>query len=635
MKKLFRCRKIKRPLNRSGILFLLGCMIFCFYSSAEEDAEETSPENPELLVEESTGEKLEASNKASSESANEEDPTAIGLSTREKAELIPPSTRAATQNLLNQITNLEFSMVGEISRINVSFRFAPRYREVVNTQVKQIVYFFENTQTPQKLQRAYDTTEFSSPVALFTLLQMPKNEPPLTKLIIQLRDDKAPNVTTSERGMQIDFPAYSEKREPRIVVGDGDGGSVEENLLQGDKIFTGKIIQRLEVKNSDIQDVLRFIAKSSGYNIVISDDVKGPVGTLSLENVPWDQAFALLLQSKKLGYVKQGNVIRVGTLDSLAKEKEEMLRNEEAKVKVEPLKTVLVPISYAKADELAPKAQKFLTAQRGSIDTDTRTNTIIIKDIDSVVTRIQKLLMALDTPPPLVSISAKIVEMAGSLSRSFGFGNIRANLDILSGVNFDEQITLQSLSGDVRSSVSTIRAPDFARMEAIFALGEVEDKAKVLANPTVTVVANRTGKIDQGVTTFIPGAPAIVGGGQTVATIQTVTASLTLTVTPIVSNDGSISMKVNVNNSFPRGAQRIDNRTVDTEVIVDNGDTVVLGGVFKNDYLTGKEGVPLLKDIPILGFFFSKNTLSDTRNEIFIFLTPKILNAAESFRRTL
>ena len=314
----------------------------------------------------------------------------------------------------NKMTNLEFKMLGPDSRLTLTSRRALVYREVRNPAMKQVVYYFENTETPERLQRAYDASEFPSPVALFTLLQVRGQSPPSSKLIVQLREDKVPKVTAHERGLYIDFPPPSVGT-PQIAAGNGrrDGlnDDGEENIYSGKQQFTGRRIRKLEVKNSDIQDVLRLIAKSSNYNIVVGDDVTGKVGTLSLDNVPWDQAFALVLQSKKLGYVRNGNVLRVSTLDTLKSEKDAAADAEKSRVKVEPLRTVLIPVSYAKAADLASRGKTFLTEGRGSIETDIRTNQVVVKDIDRVVKRIQKLFAALDTQPPRVAISAKFVEM--------------------------------------------------------------------------------------------------------------------------------------------------------------------------------------------------------------------------------
>jgi type IV pilus assembly protein PilQ len=147
-----------------------------------------------------------------------------------------------------------------------------------------------------------------------------------------MREDKMPLINASGNQVYIDFPASDRPKEPKIQISDDSQDQVEENIYASGKVYTGKAIQRLEIKNSDIQDVLRLIAKTSGYNIVIGDDVSGRLGTLSLENIPWDQAFILVLQSRKLGYIRHGNVLRVGTLANLKSEKDAALDFEESKV---------------------------------------------------------------------------------------------------------------------------------------------------------------------------------------------------------------------------------------------------------------------------------------------------------------
>lgn len=531
----------------------------------------------------------------------------------------------------NMINNLEFRVDNGNSQLTVTSRYPLAYREIRNTGMKQVVYYFDNTETPDRLQRAYDTTEFKSPVALFTILQVPKESPPSSKLIVQLREDKLPTVTPNARGLTIEFPPWSGGDEPRVIAGDRDPASTAEENIYSDRItFSGKPIKRLEIKNSEVQDVLRLIAKTSGYNIVVGDDVTGKVGTLSLQNVPWDQAFALVLQSKKLGYIKQGNVIRVATLTALKSEKDEALSSEQAKIKVEQLRTVLIPISYAKAAELAPQAKNFLT-ERGTVDTDTRTNTIIVKDIDRVVTRVQKLISALDTQPPTVSISAKFVEMSNTLLRAIGFSQLNFNTNF-SGTNI-AQVQGLPVNG---SSVTTLTAPQFANLSAKLELEERDSNIRTLANPSVTVVANRQATVNQSLSFFVPANE--VAGGQLVASSRQVTTNLSLDVTPIVAGDGSIFLTVNIRNEVPDLAGRdttIQARNVSTQVLLENGDTAVVGGVFQDSVNREKQGIPILMNIPVLGTLFSRSRVVNRRNEIFVFLTAKITNAEESFKRGL
>ncbi len=548
-------------------------------------------------------------------------------------ELPAPSRKAASEDSVgpNLVTNLEFKHDSKSSRIIVH---APRkisYTETRSEGARQYVYLLENTTTPEKYQRAYDTTEFASPVALFTLFQLPGSKKPTSKLIVQLREEQTPLVTDSDRGLILEFSPLK-SAEPHIAAAPKKDLLGGENIYARGGVYSGDVIQRLEIKNSDVQDVLRLIARSSGYNIVIGEDVTGKIGTLSLTGIPWDQAFTLVLQSKKLGFVREGNVLRVGTTAALRAEKEEFAAVEKAAVAVEPLKTILLPVSYAKVADLVPRGKPFLT-DRGSIDADVRTNTIIIKDVESVVTRVQKLLLSLDTQPPRVSISAKIVEINSSLTRNIGMGSLsgRVNFNGTNSGGFDFSPT--SAPGAFTASIS---APDFLNLSSSFRIGEIDNKVRTLANPSVTVVANQTGTVTQSLSFFIP-FNSVVGGVFTPGYTQ-VTTTLNMAVTPIVSGDGSIFMTLNINNDIPQGSgalTTIASRAVNTQVLVENGDTAVIGGVFQNTVTNEKEGLPLIMRIPLLGYLFSTNTTVDKSSEIFIFLTAKILNAEESLKRSL
>ncbi len=647
-------RKQKTRLSKIllGLIFASVMGGFTLLASAEDEMEEMQdvgtenapPAEPELeeLFNEAPTEAKTAPPPTMPEDGGEMEELARGISNEEAVKVGAPAVE--DPSVPNQITNLEFKHDAKGSRVVVSSLRKLKFSENKSAGTRQFIYLFENTQTPEKFQRAYDTTEFSSPVALFTLFQLPNAATATSKLIVQLREDQVPTITDSDRGLIMEF-GPPKSAEPTIV------DPTKREILSGDNIYakggvySGEVIQRLEIKNSEVQDVLRLIARTSGYNIVIGDDVTGRIGTLSLTNIPWDQAFTLVLQSRKLGFVREGNVLRVGTSLALRSEKEEADQVMKAAEKVEVLKTVLLPISYAKAADLAPRAKPFLS-ERGAVEVDVRTNTVIIKDIEKVVSRVQRLLQALDTQPPRVSISAKIVEMRSSLTRTIG---MRQLLGINNLANGDPVRTLGSNATDVPnvaggalgtsvqgSFSAVIRSDDFLNMQTEFRLGELDQKIRTLANPSVSVVANQTGTVTQSLSFFVPNNTIV--GGVIQPSFTQINTTLNLSVTPIVSADGSIFMTVAVNNDIPSGVSgstTIASRSVNTQVLVENGDTAVLGGVFQNTVDTTKEGIPLLMRIPILGYLFSGSTSVDSRSEIFIFVTAKIMNAEESFKRTL
>lgn len=564
--------------------------------------------------------------KMSSQGKSEESPSVM---------IRPSQSLAKVQNspeIANEITNLEFKMEGDVSRVLVSSRSKLLYKEFKNSATKQVVYVLENTQVPERLERAYDTSEFVSPVALFTLLQVPKSKSPTAKLIVQLREDKVPTVVSSERGLTIDFAAPEKSGDSREMLGQDESKLLpeESNFAQG-TMFYGKPIERLEIKNTDIQDVLRLIGRTSGYNIVIGEDVTGKIGSISLENIPWDQAFAIVLQSKKLGYIRQGNVLRVATLASLKAEKDEIAAVEQSKVKAETLRTVLIPVSYAKAQDLAPKGKSILT-ERGSLEVDERSNSIIVRDIDRVIGKLQKLYAMLDTQPPIVSVSAKVVEMKSDFSRSFGMNALKLaqNTSGLAGEGFD-------FSPEGGTAI-TIKRPEFARLEAKIGLAELEGETRVLANPSLAVNQNQKAVFNQTLSAFYKVQQQAVAGAIPQQTLQAIDTTLSLEATPIVSGDGSISMTVNIKNEVPQSSSgaaevAIDKRSIQTQVLLENGDTAVIGGAFSSTASSTQNGVPGLMRLPLVGLLFSNREIKETKNEILIFLTAKILNAEESFKR--
>jgi type IV pilus assembly protein PilQ len=302
----------------------------------------------------------------------------------------------------------------------------------------------------------------------------------------------------------------------------------------------------------------------------------------------------------------------------------------------------MIPVSYAKAATLAPRAQAFLS-KRGKVDTDERTNTIIIRDVDAVIKRIQKVFAVLDTQPPAVSISAKFVEVKKDFTRTLGLGAMSLTGQT-SGINFGVPgIAVPGLEAGPGFTANptggsiNLSAPKFAALQAKLTLGETENQVRVLANPTITVQQGQKGNITQGTTTEIP--QTLVQGGQgAVAGALQQTANLTLDVTPIVANDGSISLDTNLLQENPLPAQvgvAKDTRNIKTQIILKNGDTAVLGGVFLGRDTETNTGVPFLKNLPLLGYLFSSRVNITNRNEVLIFITARILNPESAFKQSL
>lgn len=418
----------------------------------------------------------------------------------------------------------------------------------------------------------------------------------------------------------------------------------EEPALQ--KKYVGRKVS-LDFQDADISNVLRLLADVSGLNIVISDDVKGKV-TLKLINVPWDQALDIVLKMNNLGQVREGTIIRVATVASITKQQDDEARAKETKVRAEDLVTKVVYVNYAKAEDLVETLKKNLSP-RGDITIDKRTNTMIVKDINKQVMEVVSLVKTLDTRTPQVQIEARIVQADTSFAQSLGiqwgvgFSHIGSNnISQIQGVNsgassqpgfgsFAPDFSV-NLPGTV-SGLSAVPAIGFnfgrftdnpINLDLRISAGELNGLTKTISSPKVTTLDNVKAKIEQGES--IPFQTTSQTGTQTTF----VDANLTLEVTPHITTDRSIIMKVkaarNSIGSFsgPAGPS-IAKREATTEVLVKDGETTVIGGIFVDENKNTETGIPLLSRIPILGWLFKNETKTDTKNELLIFLTPKIV----------
>jgi type IV pilus assembly protein PilQ len=433
--------------------------------------------------------------------------------------------------------------------------------------------------------------------------------------------------------------------------------------------YTGRRID-IDLKDADIHNVLRLLADTGHINIVTADDVSGTI-TIRMRNVPWDQVLDVVLQAKGLGMVRQGNLVRVAPLAQLQKERELKLAAQKQEYELTPLETRLIPISYAQADELQARAKELLSP-RGSLAVDERTNVLIARDISSNLNYIEELVRSLDTQTAQVLIEARIVEATSSYNRDIGIqwgGDVTygAATGNPTGVAFPSSLTAaggnydnQTPTAGISPFTRTIATPNFAvnlpaavgtgaggaigmsfgsidnalNLSVRLSAAESAGLVRIVSAPRVMVLDNKEARINQG--TLIPYAQVSALGVQT--TFQE--AKLQLLVKPHVTADGSVSMHVkvnrdepNFNQTAPNGAPTILKREAETELLVMDGHTAVIGGIYTRNTGRNLSQVPFFGDIPILGVLFQHRTASDARNELIIFLTPRIVNRAEALGR--
>jgi type IV pilus assembly protein PilQ len=437
----------------------------------------------------------------------------------------------------------------------------------------------------------------------------------------------------------------------------------------GQREYTGDLIT-LDFKDGDIQDIFRLFAEISGLNIVVQPGVTGRI-TLRLTEVPWDQALELILKTNKLGYVVEGNVIRIAPLTELAQEESDRRRLAEEKALAGDLFTQTRVLSYAKATEIRELLQRNLSA-RGDIVIDERTNTVIYTDLAERVASITQLIDTLDTPIPGVEIEARIVVTSRTFARRLGvqwgftsnqtqaLGNTtelvfpnRIQVDGQSlGSTAERQFNAPPAEGGVippgfTEGSQTVQrgyavnlpfagAPTGALgislgsitgafgIDAAISAAESRGQVRIISAPKIITQNNKPAEIKQGVT-----FPVQVVANNTI-TVQFKDAVLELQVTPQITSADTIILDIQVNNDsldFGRsvnGIPSIVTQAATTQVLVDDGSTTVIGGVFVNTENKNETYVPLLHRIPFLGYLFKSNTRETENRELLIFLTPRI-----------
>jgi len=420
---------------------------------------------------------------------------------------------------------------------------------------------------------------------------------------------------------------------------------------QGDRAWSGHPVS-LDFDGVDLSAVLRTFAEITNMNIVVDRRVEGKVN-VSLRDVPWDQALDIILRANQLGYTVEGNIIRIAPLDVLAQEEKQRRELVEQQTLSGELEVTTRTLSYARASQLAKLVTKSALSSRGSVDIDERTNTLIITDLPERIATANSLLSTLDRPEPQVEIEARIVQTAREFARSIGVqwginGYVSPEFGNTTGLSFPNQGSLTGRTGAFQgdgqrttNSGVSLAAPNptsaiglalgsingaFNLDVALTAL-EKQGKGRVLSTPRVSTQNNIEAEVTQGVQIPI----------QTVAnntvTVTFKDAALTLKVKPQITAANTVIMRVTLENASPdysrqvNGIPPIDTQRAVTEVLVNDGFTTVIGGIFVSREATVNDRTPGLHRIPLLGWLFKRDSIADESRELLIFITPRIIKS--------
>jgi type IV pilus assembly protein PilQ len=515
----------------------------------------------------------------------------------------------------------------------------------VTEKGRHVVVDIANTPLPPRLLRRLDVTDFGTPVV--SVESRPKG-----------KDVEVDIQTTNE----YDYLAYQADDQFVLEFRPLTQAKKEEN--RRNKVYSGDRLS-LNFQDIEVRAVLQLLADFTGLNLIASDTVRGNI-TLRLKNVPWDQALDIILKSKGLSMRQTGNVIMVApTQEIVAQEKLELQADNEIQ-ELAPLRSEFIQVNYAKASELAgilKSPENKLLSERGAVTVDARTNTLLVQDTVAKLEDIRRIVGELDVPVRQVMIESRVViannDFARDLGVRFGYTGYNTSSESSKGygaVTGGTQNALQPnpWSGPVDPNTSQypqtligdtlplmvnlpVTAPSGV---ASFLLGKVgsyllqlelsamqtEGRGEIISSPRVITSDQHKATIKVG--QEIPYQESSASGRTTVAFKEAV---LQLDVTPHITPDDRVIMDLRVNKDAPdysrsiNGTPPLDTRSVDTSVLVDNGETVVLGGVYERTKAFNKEQVPWLGDLPIVGNLFKRTERTDNNTELLIFVTPKIL----------
>lgn len=575
-----------------------------------------------------------------------------------------PSATSATQTIARQpqqgVSNIGFQRGNQGEGLVVIDLLGGNTPVDVQQQGSKIVVRTMGNKIPTHLARRLNTNDFATPVAS-----------------IDAYNDKGNGVINIQSAGSYEYMAYQAENKLTISLKRPEDKSPAKAKSQ---IYTGNKIS-LDFQDIEVRRVLQLLADFTGINMVAADTVQGNI-TLRLKDVPWDQALDIVLKTKNLDKRRNGSVIWIAPVSELIKSEEEEAKAIAQSVKLAPIQSEYIKLSYAKAADILKLiedsrdgkgaianrtsnsdslALESLLSPRGSAVADTRTNTLIVNDTAQNIDKIRKMVDLLDVSVKQVMIEARIVSASTDFTKEMGVKwgilsqGISRNNDLLVG---GSDTTLWNLRepkkdsdtggwkyeierpdnlnvdlgavtpGASRIAFGLISLSDFM-LDLELSAVQADGFGEVISTPKVMTADKQSAKIESG--TQIPYASSSGSGANAVPKTEFIDATLSLDVTPSITPEGKVMMKLNITKDAPgqptpTGQLTINKNSIDTNVLVDNGETIVLGGIFEQENINSQTKVPFLGDIPYLGKLFRRDTKKDSKRELLIFVTPRIVN---------
>lgn len=568
-------------------------------------------------------------------------------------------TATSTRTKFNKVEKINFQVLDNNNTRIVVKTLIPSEYYIFKDSDNSLTLVLEHCTIPKWLQRDLITSQFQSAVKLVSPLQDSawKNK---VLIKISLREMVPYQDEQKDGEIWLEFDPYFGSitdiklpapvdiditdgtithKQDLLIEPSATAGVPSEEVLTADVLFEddqegrtryiGEPIS-IDIQQADIHNLFRLLTDLSGLNLLVEEGVKGTV-TMKLKDVPWDQVLDLILTSNNLAMSKDGNVLRIAPAEKIKKEKQILADAKKAEQDLAPLITEHIQINYAKASDLISKIKE-IQSDRGKINNDERTNMLIIKDIAENLTEIRELISILDKPTPQVMIEARFVILTEDGSREIGVawgGDMTRTLaseQVSAGGNvggYLVNLLPATGAGGVGFTLGKLFGDTVYNLDVQLKALESQGNGEIISSPRVLTMDNKEATIKQG--TMIPYQEESSSGGTTTNFIEAV---LELKIKPHVTPDNRISMKIDAKKDAPTGGGNppsIGKREISTELLVNNGETIVIGGVIDKSKSISYTKVPLFGNIPILGWLFKTKTNTIVKNELLIFITPRIV----------
>jgi type IV pilus assembly protein PilQ len=579
-----------------------------------------------------------------------------------------------------KVSKIELTPDGQRVTLVIEHSGEGKFRLFKSELRKNVIIEAENLSIPPALTKLLDLSSKKGPVLQMTPYNSQHSGHAMAKLVVQLRGSaKVSSTEIQKKEETLGAQASAADEITGHESANLKSADVARRLIdvlgapEDDKHYFGSKVT-FEGKNVEIPDIFRLVGESSNLNIIWDPDVEGQQTNLSVNDLPWDQLLDIVVQQKGFKATVMGNVVRIMTGDTFAKQEEAKKAELTLSNELEPIIMAVIPLGFKPAGEMktlildliqqsAPGApgipgagaaagaaavagvssgqlnQDFV---RGKVDVDDRTNSLVITNTKDAIERIRRLVKELDVPVPQILIDSKIVVASEQFTKSIGGGTIGTTNGyqpwqftspppppgVTPATTSYTPFVISSAPGTSTVAVQ-LGTTASANIAAALSLSEIDSLTKTVASPRVVVDNNHVATISDGQSIIIAPPPTALG---TQSPPTTVTANLSLSVTPQVTTSGAVEMKglnVTKNDIGPltsQGNTTTTNKTLTTDVLVDSGSTLVLGGVYQLSNQKSSQGIPLLKDLPFIGQLFRMDQKQDTKDELMVFITPQILD---------